>query len=149
MRAKAQRVVRSALVPYSDEEMFLLVQDVDAYAQFLPWCSRSRVLSREGGVVTASVEISKGGLHKAFTTRNVEHPHRAIEMQLVDGPFRKLEGGWRFQGLGPAACKVELDLEFEFANAMLAMLVGPVFSQIANELVSAFHQRAEVVYGRR
>ena len=140
---------RTALVPYTPREMFDLVSDIESYPEFLPWCSGARVLLREGDEVRASIDISKGALHKSFTTLNREQPGKMIEMRLIEGPFRRLEGFWRFDPLGEQACKVSLDLEFDFATRMLGLVVGPVFSQIANSLVEAFHRRAEVVYGRR
>ncbi|WJW76449.1 type II toxin-antitoxin system RatA family toxin [Thiohalobacter sp. IOR34] len=140
---------RSALVPYTPEEMFALVSDIESYPRFLPWCRSARVLERKDDEVRATIEIAKGSLHKAFTTLNREQPGKMIEMRLVEGPFRRLEGFWRFDPLGEAACKVSLDLEFDFENRMLAMVIGPVFSQIADSLVDAFHQRAVEVYGKR
>jgi len=145
----ATQIHRSALVPYSPAEMFALVSDVDAYPEFLPWCSGARVLERKGDEVRACVEISKGAVHKSFTTLNREQKDKMIEMRLLEGPFRHLEGFWRFDPLGDAACKVSLDLEFDFSSRMLGMMVGPVFNQIANTLVDAFHQRAVQVYGKR
>lgn len=143
-------IQRNALVPYTPAEMFALVSDVDGYSQFLPWCSDSRVIERtDDDVIKAMVEISKGGLHKAFTTVNREQKNKCIEIRLVEGPFKRLEGFWQFDAMGDAACKISLDLEFEFANRMLSMMVGPVFNQIANTLVDAFHERAKQVYGKR
>ncbi len=140
----------SALVMYSPAEMFALVTDIDAYADFLPWCSQSRVLERGQDEMKGMIEIKKGSLHKAFTTHNRHQKDKMIEIRLLDGPFKHLEGFWRFESLGDGnACKVLLDLEFEFSNRMLSMMVGPIFSQIANTLVDAFHERAREVYGKR
>lgn len=140
---------KSALVAYTPAEMFVLVSDVDAYPQFLPWCRTARVLWREGDEVKACIEMAKGSLQKSFTTHNRHQSNKMIEMRLIDGPFKRLEGYWRFDPLGDKACKVSLDLEFEFATRMLSLMVGPVFSQIANTLVDAFQQRAVQVYGKR
>ena len=151
-------VNRHALVPYSPAEMFALVDDVEAYPQFLPWCRSATVWSRTDDEVRASVELAKGGIQKSFTTLNRNQQDKMIEMRLVEGPFRHLQGYWRFDRLGNGspdggdmspACKVSLDLEYEFSNALLAMTVGPVFNQIANKLVDAFSQRAVTVYGKR
>lgn len=143
-------IQRSALVPYTPAEMFALVNDVDGYADFLPWCSASEVLERPNqDELKARVEMSKGGLHKAFITRNRYQQDKCIEIRLVEGPFKRLEGFWQFDAMGETACKVSLDLEFEFANRMLSLMVGPVFHQIANTLVDAFHERAKQVYGKR
>lgn len=140
---------KSALVPYTPAEMFALVDAIDAYPQFLPWCAGARVLSRSADEVRASIDISKGGVNKTFTTLNRNQPDKMIEMRLLEGPFSRLEGFWRFDPLGEAGCKVCFDLEFEFASRMLGLVVGPVFSQIANTLVDAFEKRAADVYGKR
>ncbi|MBZ0071557.1 MAG: type II toxin-antitoxin system RatA family toxin [Thiohalobacteraceae bacterium] len=140
---------KSALVPYTPAEMFALVSDIESYAEFLPWCRSSRVIWAEGDEVRACLDIAKGSLHKSFTTHNRQQRNKMIEMRLVEGPFERLEGYWRFDPLGDKACKVSLDLEFEFASRMLGMMIGPVFSQIANSLVDAFQQRAVQVYGKR
>lgn len=140
---------KSALVPYSNAQMFALVNDVENYPQFLPWCRTSRVLERGMDEVRAAVEIAHGALHKSFTTLNRLQQNKMIEMRLVEGPFRRLEGYWRFDVLGENACKVSLDLDFEFSNRLVAMAMGPVFTQIANSLVDAFCKRARELYGRQ
>ena len=142
-------ISKSALVPYSPAEMFALVEDIEAYPQFLPWCSEARVLERSADEVRATIALSKGGVDKAFTTCNRIQQGKMIEMRLVEGPFRHLEGFWRFAPLGSDGCKVSLDMEFEFASRMLDLVVGPVFSQVANSLVDSFQQRAVEVYGKR
>jgi len=145
-------VNRHALLPYSAAEMFVLVDDIASYPQFLPWCKSATVWSRGSDEVKATVELAKGAIHKSFTTLNRIQSNKMIEMRLIEGPFHHLEGFWRFDTLGSEinkACKVSLDLEYEFSNALLAMTVGPVFNQVANKLVDAFSQRAETVYGKR
>jgi ribosome-associated toxin RatA of RatAB toxin-antitoxin module len=133
-------------VSYRPEQMYALVDDIGAYADFLPWCSKSVVLKRETDTVDASLEIKYGKLHKAFSTRNLNSPFESIEMQLLDGPFKHLHGKWIFTQLGQAGTKVELLLEFEFASKLMDITVGPVFSHIANSLVDAFTKRAKEVY---
>jgi len=142
-------VDRSALVPYSAAEMYALVDDIDAYQRFLPWCKTSRVLSRDEDVVRGSLELSKGGIEKAFTTCNRVQKNKMIEMRLEEGPFHHLEGFWRFDALDEQACKISLLMEFEFSSKILGLTVGPVFNQIANSLVDAFCKRAVEVYGER
>lgn len=134
---------RSALVPHTTEEMFQLVDDIDRYVEFLPWCTESRVLERNEDEVTATIMLSKGSLNKAFTTRNLLQKHKMIEMRLVDGPFKHLQGFWRFDSLNDHACKVSLDLDYEFSSKLVALAIGPVFNQIANTLVDAFVTRAK------
>ena len=142
-------VRKSALVPYSADEMYALVADIESYAQFLPWCGGARVLQREPDAVTASIAIAYRGVNKSFTTRNTLDPGRGMELRLVDGPFRRLVGHWRFEPLDERACKVSLDLDFEFSNRLVALMVGPVFESIANSLVDSFRLRAESLLGKR
>jgi len=139
---------KSALVPYSAAQMFALVNDIDAYHQFLPWCRSSQVLSRDEDELRATIEIAHGSLRKSFTTRNRIQKDKMMEMRLEEGPFRHLEGFWRFDTLGEQACKVSLELDFEFSSELVGLAVGPVFSQIANSLVEAFSKRAVQVYGK-
>lgn len=141
---------RSALVHYSAEEMYALVNDVASYAEFLPWCRSSKVVSETKDEMVASVEISRGLIKQTFTTRNTLKRGRQIDLQLLDGPFKKLHGRWQFEPLKTAeASRVSLDLEFEFDSAMIAIAAKPVFTQIANSLVDAFVKRAVQVYGER
>jgi len=140
---------KSALVPYTPAQMFALVDGIEKYPEFLPWCRGTTVLSRSDDEVRATIELSKGGVEKAFTTCNRNQKDKMIEIRLLEGPFKHLEGFWRFDALGEAGCKVSFDLEFEFASRILDMVVGPVFSQIANSLVDSFHKRAVEVYGKR
>ena len=140
-------VNKNALVPFSASEMYKLVADIDAYQDFLPWCGDSEVLTREDNVVVGSVTISKGGVNKSFTTENTQYENSLIELKLVDGPFKKLEGFWRFDELKEGACKVSLELEYEFASKILGLVIGPVFNQVANTMVDSFVKQARVAYG--
>ena len=144
-----ESVDRSALVPYTPGEMFALVSDIESYPQFLPWCQGTRILSRDIDEVRASIEFAVRGVTRSFTTRNRHQVNKMIEMHLVDGPFSRLDGFWRFDPLGEEGSKIALFLEYDFANRMLGLVVGPVFGQIANTLVDAFQQRAVENYGRR
>lgn len=138
---------KHALVSYSAEKMFSLVDDIEAYPQFLAWCRSAEVLSRTEDEVTACLELKKGAVHKSFTTLNRLQKNKMIEMRLLEGPFQHLEGFWRFDRLEEDACKVSLDLEFEFSNKMIGIVMGPVFSHIANSLVDSFCKRAKDIYG--
>ncbi len=140
-------ISRSALVPYSPEQMYALVDGISTYPDFLPWCSSAQELSRTADSVKASVVIAKGSVKKAFTTLNTMQPGAQIEMSLVDGPFKHLHGYWRFEALKPGACRVSLDLQFEFSNKLMALAIGSVFNQVANTLVDSFVARAQAVYG--
>ena len=136
-------------MPYSAADMFALVDDVDAYHRFLPWCRSSKVLARNGDEVQATIELAKGPINRSFTTLNRLQTDKMIEVRLIEGPFRRLEGFWRFDSLEAGACKVSLDLEFEFSNKLVEAAIGPVFQQIAASLVDAFVKRAGEIYGKR
>jgi ribosome-associated toxin RatA of RatAB toxin-antitoxin module len=143
-------VHKSVLIWYSAAEMFALVTDVDSYPEFLPWCSQASVHEENGQGMMAQIGISIAGLTQSFTTRNVHEKDRRVSLALVDGPFSKLDGDWHFYPLGDGAqraCKVEFALRYDFDNAALAALVGPVFDKIAGSLVDAFVRRAAQVYG--
>ena len=141
------RITRTALVPYSALQMYKLVSNVESYSEFLPGCVGSTVLKEEGEQVEAALELSKGGITQRFTTRNRMVPEEAIEMQLLEGPFKYLHGTWSFTPLGSEGCKVSLDLEFEMSNALFQMTLGPVFEQMTGSMVDAFSQRAKQIYG--
>jgi len=140
------KVNRSALLHYSARQMYDLVVDIERYPEFLNWCSDARIIERGDNEVVAAIEIRFKGLHRSFTTRNRMEPGRAVRIELVDGPFRTLNGIWKFLELDADSSKIELDLEFDFSSALLARIVGPVFSQIANRQLDAFQRRAEQVY---
>jgi ribosome-associated toxin RatA of RatAB toxin-antitoxin module len=142
-------ISKSALVPYSPAEMFALVDDIERYPAFLPWCSGAQVLACSDDEVRATISLSKSGVDKSFTTCNRRQKNKMIEMRLEEGPFKHLHGYWRFDPLGEHGCKVSLDLEFEFSSRVLGMVVGPVFSQVANSLVDSFQKRAVDIYGKR
>lgn len=144
-----ESIQRSALVPYTAEEMFSLVSDIESYPRFLPWCQDTRVLARDHDEVRASIEFSVGSLTRSFTTRNRFQINKIIEMHLLDGPFSRLDGCWQFDRLGAEGSKISLFMEYDFGNRMLGMVVGPVFHQIANSLVDSFQKRAAEVYGER
>lgn len=140
-------VQKSALVKFSAQQMFDLVNDIESYPKFLPWCSGSRVLKREGDIVEGEIQIAKAGFHKSFTTRNRLDQGGKIQISLLDGPFKSLEGFWSFMPLREDACKISLDMEFEIASAFASLAFGPVFNQICNTMINSFTQRAKAVYG--
>ena len=140
-------VHKSVFLGYSAQQMFDLVAAIEDYPKFLPWCGGVEIRERSGNTVTASVGINYHGVKQSFTTSNENTPSTEIKMKLVDGPFKCLDGVWTFKALREDACKIELDLHYEFSSALLAQLVGPVFGMIANSLVDSFCKRAETVYG--
>jgi ribosome-associated toxin RatA of RatAB toxin-antitoxin module len=127
--------------------MFSLVSDVESYPRFLPWCDRASVAERGEGRTVATLRINFRGLKEEFTTENRDRGRERIDMTLVSGPFRRLEGGWRFTPLSEKACKIELDLRYEFASRLLEKVIGVVFDEIANSLVDAFSRQADLRYG--
>ena len=139
-------VKRARDVPFSCEQMYGLVDDIEKYHEFLPYFSQGTVHHRDADEVEATLEISAGGMSKAFTTRNRLQPNKMIELRLVEGPFSHLEGFWRFDATETGSL-ISFDLEFEFSGRMLAMLLGPVFEQVTDKMVDAFCERAEVMYG--
>lgn len=144
-----RKVRRSALVLYSAAEMFALVDDVESYPEFLPWCADTRVHFREGNVLEATLELHRGAVSRHFRTRNTSVVGEKMDIALVGGPFRELAGGWQFVQLGDAGCKVSLELKFEFTNRAIDLVFGAYFEQTCNSLVDAFIRRADAIYGKK
>lgn len=138
---------KSAIVPYTAEQMFELVNDVAHYQEFVPWCVKSDVISQTPDEVRATLGFAHSGLHKSFSTINRLQPHKMIELRLLDGPFKKLEGFWHFEKIDDSHSRVTLDLHFEFSTKLIALMFGPLFNQVANTLVDCFMKRATQVYG--
>ena len=141
------QIRKSVLLPYSAERMFALVAKFSDYPQFMPWCAGAREAVLEDGRVRATIDIDFHGVKASFTTVNRNQPPESIRLQFADGPFSSLDGLWRFTPLAADACKVEFNLDYEFAGGMLGRLVAPVFDYIANSFIDAFAKRAEVLYG--
>ena len=154
-----KHVKKSVLLWYTAHEIYELVVDVEAYPKFLPWCERVEIVGRDEDALTARLFLAYSGIRHAFTTRNVQVKDESVHIGLVDGPFSLLDGHWRFVPLplpagqaGAAmasACKIEFDLRYAFANAVLEAAISPVFDRIANTFVDSFVRRAEQVYGPR
>lgn len=153
-----KQVRKSVLLWYAPHEIYQLVVDVENYPQFLPWCERAEVLSRDDQGQTARLHLAYAGIRQTFTTKNVQVADRSVHVGLVDGPFSLLDGLWQFvplplpAGAGSTAsdaCKIEFELRYQFANAVLEMAISPVFDRIADTFVDSFVRRAEQVYGRR
>jgi ribosome-associated toxin RatA of RatAB toxin-antitoxin module len=153
-----KHVRKSVLLWYSPHEIYQLVVEVEQYPQFLPWCGRAEVLARDDQGQTARLHLAYAGIRQAFTTKNVQVADASVHVGLVDGPFSLLDGLWRFVPLplpaskgsaGGDGCKIEFELRYEFANAILETAISPVFDRIADTLVDSFVRRAEQVYGSR
>jgi ribosome-associated toxin RatA of RatAB toxin-antitoxin module len=142
-------VEKTVLVPYSADQMFALVDGVEDYPQFLPWCGGASVDELDGNKVHATVHIDYHHIKQSFTTENVRTPPHQIDITLQHGPFKQLDGCWRFIPLDQSACKIEFRLHYEFSNKLLEKMVGPVFHYIANSFLDAFIHRAEKVYSSK
>ncbi len=138
-------VKTAELMPYTARQMFELVNDVEAYPAFLPWCRAARIERRDAARIVATLTVAKGPLHHSFTTENRIVEHAQIEMSLVAGPFRHFHGMWRFQP-APGGCRVSLELEFDFANRLLASALNKVFRVLTGSMVTAFRDRARDIY---
>ncbi|HEX6691122.1 MAG TPA: type II toxin-antitoxin system RatA family toxin [Burkholderiales bacterium] len=143
-----KRVTRSAILEHSAGDVYRLVEDIEAYPQFLPWCLAARVHGRSAGATRATLTVGMPGLRQSFTTQNENHPGESIDMKLVEGPFKTFTAGWRFTPLSPRACRIDFTLRYEFSSRALARLLEPLFDSIANSMVDAFTRRAAEVYGR-
>jgi ribosome-associated toxin RatA of RatAB toxin-antitoxin module len=141
-----KRIARSAIVEHSAERMFALVDDIESYPGFLPWCRAAKVDQRTAGRVQATLSVGMRGLKQTFSTRNELHPPEAMDMRLLKGPFRHFTAAWRFRPLSAQACSVEFSLEYEMAGP-LARMLEPLFDHIADTMVDAFTRRADDLHG--
>lgn len=144
---RSMEVRKSMLVAYSAESMFDLIEAVEHYPAFLPWCAGAVVLSRDESVVIANLRVDYHGLRLGFTTRNPKRRPESMAITLEQGPFRRFEGHWRLTPLAASACKIEFALLYEFDGTLTRMLAGPVFARIADTLIDAFVARADNVLG--
>jgi len=142
-----KHIARSAIVEHAAAKMYALVDDIESYPRFLPWCQEARVHSLDGKK-RATLTVGLRGIRQSFTTVNENQPDRAIAMHLVEGPFKHFGAAWRFKPLGAHACQIEFDLRYQFSSRALAKLLEPLFDQIADTMVDAFTRRADEVHGR-
>jgi ribosome-associated toxin RatA of RatAB toxin-antitoxin module len=141
-------IERSALVPHSPEQMFALVQDIERYPEFVPWVARATVLSRSATEVVGRLEMERAGLRETFTTRNLLEPPHRMDLKLLEGPFKTLEGRWSFEPIGDRGTRIALVMRFEFANPLTSMLLSRTFEKSCNQLVDAFVARARSSYAK-
>ena len=142
-----KRIARSAIVGHADAHMYALVERVEAYPEFLPWCRAVRVLERAPGRTVATLSVGVKGLAYELTTENANQPPSAIDLRLREGPFRHFEAQWRFDALGAEGCRVEYAMSYAFAGPLASRMLSPLFESIADTLVDAFRRRADAVYG--
>lgn len=139
-------ISKTALVLHTPDKMYKLVNEVENYPDFLPWCKSSEVIERTISEQTARVDIAKGPINKSFTTHNTMQENETIKLSLVNGPFKRLDGQWTFKALGKKGCKISLDISFEFSSSLVSAVLNPVFTEICNSLVDAFVKRADKIY---
>ncbi len=142
-------ISKTAVVPYTAEQMYELVNDIEAYPDFLPWCTDASVYNRTVTALTASVSLATGRIKQTFTTENTMQVGRRIDVRLVSGPFSYLNGSWRFEPVGNGLCRIDLDMNFEFRNKLLKLTLNPFFNQFMNSLVSSFVDRAGKIHGKQ
>ena len=140
-----KRISRSAIVEHGAAALYALVQDIDAYPEFLPWCVAAQVRERSPHRTVATLTVGMRGLKQSFTTENVDREAESIDMKLLEGPFRRFSAHWRFKPLGRHAARIEFSLAYEFASPLLARALDPLFDQIANTMVDAFTRRAALL----
>jgi ribosome-associated toxin RatA of RatAB toxin-antitoxin module len=143
--AAMHEVHKSVLVAHPAQRMFALVDAVEKYPEFLPWCGGTEVIYRDARITRATIQINYHGIRQSFSTENTKSEPRLMQIRLVEGPFKTLDGSWRFTDLG-GGCKIELSLRYEFASRVLEKLIGPVFGYIANNLVNAFVKRVQNIH---
>ena len=142
-----RHVERSALVPYTPSQMFALVADIERYPEFVPWVSGAELIERNDKEVIGRLEMERSGFKEKFTTRNVLHPPGSMDLRLVDGPFKVLEGRWGFEPIGDRGTRISLSIRFEFSNPMLSLMLSKTFEKSCAQLVDSFVARARSVYG--
>jgi len=140
-------ISRSALLPYSAQQMYNIVNDIRAYPQFLKWCKESQIISETSNDVVAKLLIKYSKLNFEFTTKNTNTQNQSIKLSLVDGPFNELHGEWRFDALNENACKVSLELQFDFKQKITKHIMAKVFSNLVSTQIEAFKDRANDLYG--
>jgi len=140
------KVQKTVFVPHTSEQMFILVDDVNHYTQFLPWCGGVDVHEQNDSTTIATIHINYHGLKQHFTTENSKVKPSSMKMQLKSGPFKQFDGLWQFTPLNDEACKIEFRLNYEFSSLLLEKIIAPVFSHIADTFVDSFVKRADVVY---
>jgi len=133
---------KSAIVLHSSKKMFQLVDSVENYPRFLPWCGSTQIIERDNSKTIASIEINYKGIRQTFTTENTKKQNKEMMIKLIDGPFKSLSGEWMFKNLDKDSCQIELKLEYQFSNIILEKLISPVFNMIANTFIDEFIKEA-------
>jgi len=140
------QVRKTVIINHSAGDMYLLVDDVLKYPEFLPWCGGVDLIQQDAQSTIATLHIAYHGLHQKFTTKNTKTFPSSMKIQLKDGPFKHLDGNWQFLALNEEACKIEFSLNYEFSNHFLEKIIAPVFNHIASTFVDEFVARADEIY---
>jgi ribosome-associated toxin RatA of RatAB toxin-antitoxin module len=143
-----KRIARSAIVEHPVRELYALVEDIEAYPQFLPWCREARVRERSAGRTVATLTVGVRGVRYEFSTENSNRQSEAIDMRLLEGPFRHFEAHWRFHALGAHAARIEYSMTYQLASGLVARALAPIFDSIADTMVEAFKRRADQVHAK-
>jgi ribosome-associated toxin RatA of RatAB toxin-antitoxin module len=142
-------ISKTTVVPYTSDEMYVLVNDIESYPIFLPWCTEAKILSQQEDNLTAKLSLALGKIKQSFTTENTMHDGSRIDMILIEGPFKHLTGYWRFIQEDDQSCHVHLHMHFEFKNKIIKHTLGKAFYKVMDSLVESFVQRAQQIYGNR
>ena len=142
-------ISKTTVVPYTPEEMYVLVNDIESYPAFLPWCSAAKILTQQDESLTATLSLALGKIKQSFTTENTMQDGSRIEIQLIEGPFKHLSGYWKFNPEDEQSCHIQLHMDFEFKNKIIKHTLGKAFYKVMDSLVESFAQRAQQVYGNR
>ncbi|MCK5668228.1 MAG: type II toxin-antitoxin system RatA family toxin [Gammaproteobacteria bacterium] len=142
-------ISKTTVVPYTPEEMYVLVNDIESYPAFLPWCSAAKILTQQEESLTATLSLALGKIKQSFTTENTMQDGSRIEIQLIEGPFKHLSGYWKFNPEDEQSCHIQLHMDFEFKNKIIKHTLGKAFYKVMDSLVESFAQRAQQVYGNR
>ena len=142
-------IIKTTVVPYTPEEMYVLVNDIESYPIFLPWCTAAKILSQQEERLTATLSLALGKIKQSFTTENTMQDGYQIEMRLIEGPFKHLSGYWKFNLEDEQSCQIQLHMHFEFKNKVIKHTLGKAFHKVMDSLVESFVQRAQQIYGNR
>ncbi len=142
-------IIKTTVVPYTPEEMYVLVNDIESYPTFLPWCTAAKILSQQEERLTATLSLALGKIKQSFTTENIMQDGAQIEMRLIEGPFKHLNGYWKFNLEDEESCQIQLHMHFEFKNKIIKHTLGKAFYKVMDSLVESFVQRAQQIYGNR
>ena len=142
-------ISKTTLVPYTSDEMYVLVNDIESYPSFLPWCTEAKILSQQEESLTATLSMALGKIKQSFTTENTMQDGSRIDIQLIEGPFKHLSGYWRFIQEDDQSCHIHLHMHFEFKNKIIKHMLGKAFYKVMDTLVDSFVQRAQQIYGSR